>query len=189
MVQHCDWPDGMKKETGTYFWFMDLLSTSEDMSISQNSSPKRDGGSLSWNSEVTGKAVEKRGHTDKWVRYFEDIQAAMSTVGRPMAIVGHSMGGLITLWSMMHPLTPQVRCVVLSNPLTGLFTPAPKIKVLFGKIASKIIPSLSIPNELNTQHISRDPEVVERYMNDPFVYAKITTRWADQMLKAMDSVQ
>ena len=66
-----------------------------------------------------GKSEGKRGHVKRWVHLFEDLQAAMATVGRPMALVGHSLGGLITLWSMMHPLTPRVNCVALSNPLLG----------------------------------------------------------------------
>ena len=68
-----------------------------------------------------GESDGRRGHVDMWIRYVEDIQAAMGTVGRPMAIVGHSMGGLATLHTMMHSLTPKVKCVALSNPLLGLF--------------------------------------------------------------------
>jgi len=135
-----------------------------------------------------GESEGKRGHTIRWHRYFEDVQAAMSTVGRPMAIVGHSMGGLITLWTLMKPLTPNVRCVALSNPLLGLFTQPPKLKVFFGRIASRLIPSLSIPNDLNPQHISRDSAVVQDYINDPMVFSKITTRWASEMLKAIEDV-
>jgi lysophospholipase len=92
------------------------------------------------------------------------------------------------LWSMMHPLTPQVRCVALSNPLLGLFTPPPQLKVFFGRLASKILPKLSLPNELNPEHISRDPKVVSAYLQDPAVFNTITTRWADEMMKAMEDV-
>ena len=135
-----------------------------------------------------GKSEGKKGHTERWIRYFEDLQSVMSTIGRPMAIVAHSMGGLITLWSMMHPLTPEVRCVALSNPLLGLFTQPPRLKVLLGRVASRLVPSLSIPNDLNTEHISRDPEVVRIYKEDPLIYDTITTRWGSEMLKAIATV-
>ncbi len=135
-----------------------------------------------------GESGGKRGHTERWHRYFEDLQAAMSVVGKPMAIVAHSMGGLITLWSMMHPLTPEVRCVALSNPLLGLFTQPPALKVLLGRVVSKIAPSLTVPNDLNCEDISRDPEVVQAYINDPMVFSKISTRWGAEMMKAIPSV-
>ena len=108
-----------------------------------------------------GESEGKRGHTIHWHRYLEDVQAAMGTIQKPMAIIGHSMGGLITLWSLMYPLTPKVRCIAISNPLLGLFTTPPRLKVFLGKIASRIVPSLSIPNDLN-------PSIDARHVPTPY---------------------
>ena len=66
--------------------------------------------------------VVVREDTSTWIRYREDLQSVMACVGKPMAILAHSMGGLVTLYSLQAPLTPEVRCVALSNPLLGLFT-------------------------------------------------------------------
>jgi alpha-beta hydrolase superfamily lysophospholipase len=135
-----------------------------------------------------GESGGKRGHTDRWHRYFEDVQAAMGTIQKPVALVGHSMGGLITLWSLRYPITPEVRCIALSNPLLGLFQQPPRLKVMFGKIAERVIPKLSIPNGINPDFISRDPEEVQQYKNDPLIYGTITTRWGNEMLNAVDDV-
>lgn len=135
-----------------------------------------------------GESEGQRGHVKLWINYVEDVQAAMGTVGRPMAIVAHSMGGLITLSTMQHSLTPEVRCVALSNPLLGLFTEPPSLKVLAGRLFSKILPKLALPNDLDPHTICRDPEVVKAYINDPLVFKKITTRWGDQMLKKLPEI-
>jgi alpha-beta hydrolase superfamily lysophospholipase len=130
-----------------------------------------------------GESDGKRGHVDMWLRYFEDVQSIMSAVGRPMAILAHSMGGLVTLHSMMHPLTPTVRCVSLSNPLISPYEFPPKVKIWAGKILSKIMPSFSLSNELKAEMISRDPEVVESYKNDDHVFTTYTARWGAEAIK------
>ncbi|MBM76643.1 MAG: hypothetical protein CMK59_14650 [Proteobacteria bacterium] len=135
-----------------------------------------------------GESEGKRGHVRLWINYVEDVQAAMGTVGRPMVIVAHSMGGLVTLATMQHSMTPKVHCVALSNPLLGLFTDPPKLKVLGGRLLSKIVPTLALSNEQNPEHMSRDAEVVRAYANDPLVFDKITTRWGAEMLKKMQDI-
>ena len=135
-----------------------------------------------------GESGGKRGHTDRWHRYFEDIQATVGSIRKPVAMVGHSMGGLITLWCLRYPITPEVRCAAVSNPLLGLFQQPPRLKVLFGKVAEKVLPTFSIPNGINPDFLSRDPEVVEQYKADPRVFSTITTRWGNEMLKAVDDV-
>lgn len=134
-----------------------------------------------------GESEGQRGHTPSWMQYCEDVQAAMGSVGREMTIVAHSMGGLVALWSLMHPLTPSVRSVVTSNPLLGLFGPEPTIKIFLGRIASRLAPRLKIPTDLDPQNISRDPEVVKNYIDDPMVFTGISARWAAEMLKAQQA--
>jgi len=136
-----------------------------------------------------GESEGKRGHTNSWMQYCEDLQAAMSTVGAPMVMVSHSMGGLITFWSMMHSMAPPVKAFAISNPLLGLFeTPSP-ITVFMGKLLSKIAPKMVLPGqEVKSQWLSHDPEVEKAYLADPLIFRDITARWADSMLKAFEDV-
>ena len=133
-----------------------------------------------------GESDGRRGHVDMWIRYVEDIQAVMGTVGRPMAIVGHSMGGLAVLHTMMHSLTPPVKCVALSNPLLGLFLPLHPIKIQLGRILSKTIPWMPLPNEVVPENLCRDPKIVQAYKNDPMCFTNITSRWGREMLLAKE---
>jgi len=135
-----------------------------------------------------GKSGGKKGHVDQWIHFNEDLQAAMGTVGRPMALVGHSLGGLISLWSMMYPLTPEVRCVALSNPLLGLVDTPSRRRVLFAKIAARIVPKMIISRESNPERLSRDQQVVEAYRNDPLVSSAVTVRLGQQTVTALQTV-
>ncbi len=136
-----------------------------------------------------GESEGKRGHTDSWMRYCEDLQAAMSTGGGPMVMVSHSMGGLITLWSMQHSMAPKVKAFAISNPLLGLFEGPSPITIFFGKLLSKIAPKMPAPEgEVKTQWLSRDPKVIEDYKNDPLVFTGLTVGWGAAMLQAIDDV-
>lgn len=136
-----------------------------------------------------GESEGKRGHTNSWMQYCEDLKAAMGTVGAPMVMVSHSMGGLITLWSMMHSLAPPVKAFALSNPLLGLFEQPSPITVIMGKLISKVAPKMNLPaGEVNSAWLSHDPEVEKAYLADPLVYNEFTARWAASMLKAIDEV-
>lgn len=136
-----------------------------------------------------GESEGKRGHTDSWMKYCEDLQAAMSAVGGPMVIVAHSMGGLVTLWSMQESLAPKVKAFAISNPLLGLFEQPSPITIAIGKLLSVIAPKMNLPEgEVKTQWLSKDPAVAEAYIKDPLVFTEMTTRWGASMLKAMEQV-
>jgi alpha-beta hydrolase superfamily lysophospholipase len=136
-----------------------------------------------------GESEGKRGHTHSWMKYCEDLRAAMGTVGAPMVMVSHSMGGLVTFWSMMHSLAPPVKAFAISNPLLGLFEQPSPITVLVGKLVSKIAPKMNLPaGEVNSSWLSHDPEVEKAYLADPLVYNAFTARWAASMLQAIDEV-
>lgn len=136
-----------------------------------------------------GESDGARGHTTSWMKYCEDLQAAMSAVGRPMVMVSHSMGGLVTLWSMQQSLAPQVKAFALSNPLLGLFEQPSPITVFIGKLLAKIAPKMKLPEgEVKTDWLSRDPAIKEAYINDPLVFTDITAGWGASLLKALDEV-
>ncbi len=135
-----------------------------------------------------GKSGGKKGHVEKWIHFFEDLQSAMGTVGRPMALVGHSLGGLISLWSMMFPLSPEIRCVALSNPLLGLVDTPSKRRVVFAKIMARIVPRMIISRESSPELLSRDQQVVEAFKNDPMVCSDVTVRLGQQTFEALQTV-
>ena len=49
-----------------------------------------------------------------------------------------------------------------------------KWKVLLAKLSANIYPGLSQPTELEQEALSRTPQVIAEYQNDPLVHDKIT---------------
>lgn len=134
-----------------------------------------------------GHSGGKRGHVDRWEQYAEDVRAAIAEVGADLHIVCHSMGGLVSLHTVLGG-APQVKSLTISNPLLGVRVQAPKIKEAAGRLLSKIWPSVSLGNELDTADLSRDPEVAKKYEADPLVFSTITPRWFTEMEQAKAEV-
>lgn len=135
-----------------------------------------------------GESEGRRGHTRYWHRYVEDLQLGGSLIQRPLAIVAHSMGGLVTLDALREPFTPSVVGVALSNPLVRPATTLSDFRVQAVETLSKYLPILPIPTELDTSLLSRDRDVVLAYEADPAVYPTVTVRWATEMMAASERV-
>ncbi|MEC7946282.1 MAG: lysophospholipase [Myxococcota bacterium] len=135
-----------------------------------------------------GESRGKPGHCKFWHRYVEDVQAAAVVVGRPYVLVAHSMGGLVTLDALREPITPRCVAVAASNPFLALAEPLPAWKDMAARIASRLVPSLSIPTELDTANLTHDVDVVRAYEADPLVYGTVTARWGVEMEKAQQRV-
>ena len=57
----------------------------------------------------------------------------------------------------------------------------PKAIMVITKILSRVLPGIHVKSPLPPEFISRDPDVVKAYVNDPLVYNVITPRLAEQM--------
>lgn len=127
-------------------------------------------------------ALDHRGHGHSPgpranIRRFElvtgDLHRLMETAatehpGRPLALIGHSMGGAIALGcALSHPGT--FRLLVLSAPLLSIGDDVPAVKVLIVRLLSAILPNAGAMT-LPAETISRDPAVVRAYEQDPLVY-------------------
>ena len=135
-----------------------------------------------------GRSYGKRGHVMSWGDYRDDLSAGAKVAGSPVFVLAHSMGGLVAADTLIDPQF-EVRGLVLSNPLFGLaFTP-PVIKATAAKIISKIIPALSMGNEVVVEHLSRDEAVQNAYRTDPLITSSLTPRWFTEMLGAISRLE
>ena len=135
-----------------------------------------------------GKSDGKQGHVDNWDQYLEDVKAAAATIDGPVTLLGHSMGGLVSLDVAINGLPNGIEALALSDPNVAVAFAAPAVKVMGAKLLSKLMPGLSLDNELDSNHISRAPAVVEKYNADPLVYSTITPRWYTEMVKSQARV-
>jgi alpha-beta hydrolase superfamily lysophospholipase len=90
--------------------------------------------------------------------------------------LGHSVGGSIVLSAVVRSrLTP--RRFVVSSPALRVRAAVPSWKVMLGKVASNLLPTLALATALEPMHISRDPRVVAEYVSDPLVHSKMSARF------------
>ena len=69
----------------------------------------------------------------------------------------------------------------------GVAAKLPAAKKAAVTILARLLPRLGIKNELDPHDVSRDPAVVKRYIADPLVHDRVTTRWFVAFLKAIDT--
>jgi acylglycerol lipase len=135
-----------------------------------------------------GESEGKRGHVMSWSEYTADVVAAAATVGGPLVLLGHSMGGLVALQAAIDGIGVPITAMVLSDPNVAVAVDAPALKVLGAKLLSRVAPSLSLGSEIDSSLVCRDPEVVAAYEADPLVFSTITPRWFTEMLRSQEQV-
>jgi alpha-beta hydrolase superfamily lysophospholipase len=130
------------------------------------------------------------------VEHFEDYTNTLAVycemvksrqAGKPLFLVGHSMGGLIASWYLLDHQT-DFRGAVISAPLVKAGGNISQVTIFMGKILSAIAPTMGLL-PVDARSISRDPEVVKAYLSDPLVFhGKTPARLAAELLKAMKRV-
>jgi len=104
--------------------------------------------------------------------------------GKPVFLLGHSMGGLIASYYLLDHQA-DFKGAVISAPAIKIGESITPATITLSKILSKLAPGMGMLG-LDASKISRDPQVVTAYANDPLVFhAKTPARLAAEMLKAM----
>jgi alpha-beta hydrolase superfamily lysophospholipase len=137
-----------------------------------------------------GKSGGRRGHTPSLEAYFDDIDLFLGEIARrypdqPRFLYGMSMGAVLVL--AYTPLRqPAVAGVIAVAPGLKSSLEEQKLKVLLARLLGKVLPTLTLKSGIDAQEISRDPRVVEAYLNDPLVHFLVTAAWGRSMLRAVD---
>jgi acylglycerol lipase len=138
-----------------------------------------------------GQSSGTRGQVGRFEEYLDDTEIFLSEVrrtqpGRPLFLLGHSMGGLICAL-IAEERAPDVRGLVLSSPFLQLADPVPPNKRFGVGVLSRVWPSKDIGNTVQAAHLSHERAVVEAYVTDPLVHHVAPARWAAATLAAQDA--
>lgn len=134
--------------------------------------------------------------TRVYVERFEDYTHTLKTYfdmvrhwqpDKPIFLVGHSMGGLIgAVYLFDHQA--ELTGAVLSGPAVKVNDTVSPAAILAGKVISVLMPKLGVIG-LEAEGVSRDPAVVQAYVNDPLVCrGKVTARLSAELVKAIGRV-
>lgn len=106
-------------------------------------------------------------HVHDVKRFLERVREREA--GRPMFVLGHSMGGLIVTL-MLTADAPDLRGAVLSG--AALRSTRRSARLLQGlvRLLGRLLPRLPLAR-LDSADVSRDPAVVQRYDDDPLVFS------------------
>lgn len=88
--------------------------------------------------------------------------------GVKLIVLGHSMGGgIVFSYGVEHP--DEYDAMVLSGPAVDAQESVSPLKLAMAKVLGRIAPGLPVEN-LPADAVSRDPQVVSAYENDPLVH-------------------
>ena len=122
---------------------------------------------------------------DDLVTYIGLIKGIVGDI--PLFTIGHSLGGLINpVFLFDHQ--DLVSGAIFSGPLTLVPDYVSSFTITMGQIISAILPKMVLL-EIDKENLSRDPAVVQAYIDDPLVYnGKITVRMSAEMNAAIKRV-
>ena len=138
-----------------------------------------------------GKSDGHAGFVERFSVYLDGVNALGSKIqaeypSLPLFLVGHSMGGLIAAACLLAN-QDAFRACVLSGPALKTDQAPPALLLALNRLLSAVVPTLPMI-QLDASGVSRDPAVVEAYVNDPLVFhGKLTARLIAELSKTMDN--
>ncbi len=135
-----------------------------------------------------GKSGGQRGYAPSYEALLDDIarlldEAANRYPDLPRFLYGHSLGGNLVINYALRR-RPQLAGVIATGPFFRAAFEPPAWKLTLARIMYNLWPTLSLSNELDRQALSRDPEVVRDYDEDPLVHDRLTPRLTMDMFQA-----
>jgi lysophospholipase len=129
----------------------------------------------------------RRGHIDSFDEYIFEVKDWVQAAYRydlPVFLLGHSMGGLISI-RLLQEERLNIAGVILSSPCLGLIkSPSRFLNILsFG--LNVVIPSLRMNSGLTVQMATRNKDVCEADSNDTLYITKVSIRWYRELVAAI----
>lgn len=130
-----------------------------------------------------GRSEGVRGHIESVDDYVVDVLKHCDDVraghpGLPCFIIGHSMGGMITIKAAMARPKYFAGVVLMGPLIVANSEEATPSKIFLARLVSRILPYLAVA-KLKMDLLTRDEEMKSRLRKDPLRYqGGIRARWA-----------
>jgi acylglycerol lipase len=134
-----------------------------------------------------GKSAGRRGDAPSYETLMDDVGMLVQRVkaafpALPFFLYGHSMGGNLVLNYVIRR-KPRVKGVIVTCPGLKPTSVGPWERRA-ARILRYIVPTVLIANQINPADLSRDPEVVQKYMTDSLVHNKVSLRLSVSVIDA-----
>lgn len=139
-----------------------------------------------------GKSEGRREYIERFDEFTDALSRYTRLVrdwqpGKPIFLLGHSMGGLIQAYYLLDHQA-DFKGAVISAPSVKVGESISQTTILLAKALSAIAPKAGL-QALDANSISSDPAVVQAYINDPLVFhGKTPARMGGELLKAIERV-
>jgi alpha-beta hydrolase superfamily lysophospholipase len=133
------------------------------------------------------------GHVHAFDDYLLDLaifhrQLASRFARVPMFLLGHSMGGLIASNYLLHHQSEFVGGILSGPAIKSDLTPG-LVQMSLLRLLAWLTPRVGMLR-LNAEGVSRDPEVVRKYIEDPLVFhGKMSARMLRELFAGMNAIQ
>jgi len=137
-----------------------------------------------------GKSGGPRGHTSSLDAYMQDIRQFFQLITTrypvvPQFLYGHSLGGLLALAYAIQ-YGKGLRGVMVTGAALRSSLQEQKAKVVMVRLLGSLLSTMTVPSGLDPATISRDPDVVQAYINDPLVHYSTSLGFGKAALNAID---
>jgi lysophospholipase len=138
-----------------------------------------------------GRSGGPRTHVTHFHRYIADLEFILNDLNLPAertALLGHSMGGLISI-RFAQRFPQRAASLILTSPLLGLGVNVkiPRTVLALGKLMSIIAPRWRFRSRVKTEDTTRSPDVLARRAEDPLIHPSLTAGWFFEMQRARQS--
>ncbi|QPC47298.1 alpha/beta hydrolase [Mangrovibacillus cuniculi] len=133
------------------------------------------------------KSRSDRGHIDSFQQYLDEVEQWLQAAYQfevPVFLLGHSMGGLVTI-RLLQTSKLNVAGVILSSPCLGLIQQPPNFLKLMAKGLNVLSPTLKFKTGLTLDMATRNQIVKELEANDSLYITKVSVRWYQELVKTI----
>jgi alpha-beta hydrolase superfamily lysophospholipase len=140
-----------------------------------------------------GRSDGERGLVLKFDDFLDDVEhllawTAQEHPGKPLFLLGHSMGGEVATWFVIAR-QPKIDGLILSAPALLVGGKVFPILRHLARFFSGIFPRLGI-RRMGARFMSRDPQVVADFKNDPLVFhGKFAIRTGAEILRVIRAIR